>query len=231
MKVGLLYPETNVYPDTLTQADRATESSKGSWLWVVAERLIAAILLIAILPVLLVLGLVIKLDSPGPVIFRQIRVGRGGQQYIFYKLRTMYEDNEPMLRAYLNNHPEKHTEWEIYAKLKGYDPRVTRIGRWLRWLSLNEIPQLFNVITGDMSLIGPRPYLTSELPMMGDAAEIILTLRPGITGIWQVSGRNEIPIRQRIEMESWYVQHKCWRLDLSILIKTIPAIFSHKGAY
>lgn len=157
--------------------------SAASRLWMWTERFLAVCLLMLSAPVLMVLAVIIKMDSPGPALFRQSRIGRNGQLFTLYKLRTMYRNSDSILAAYLDANPDIEGEWQIYAKMKGYDPRVTRVGRWISQFSLNEIPQLLNVIKGDMSLVGPRPYLPVELPELDDNAEIILSVCPGIT--WQ----------------------------------------------
>lgn len=213
-----------------TGLDNSWASRLAGYGWRIMERMIAVILLACFLPLILVMAILIKIDTPGPIIFRQTRLGLQGKPFTLYKLRTMYQGNEPIFAAYLESHPEINEEWLKYAKLRGYDPRLTRVGRCLRRLSLNELPQFVNVIRGQMSLIGPRPYLPAELSQMSKQAEVILSVRPGVTGLWQVSGRNNIPFPQRVEMDVWYVQNRNWHLDLIILLRTIPAVLFQWGA-
>lgn len=188
-------------------------------------------MLVLALPLMLVLGLLIKIDSPGPVLFTDYRLGRFGAGFSCYKLRTMYLENIDMLQKHWQSNPECKEEWKRYGKLKRNDPRVTRCGKWLRKSSLDELPQLFNVLKGEMSLVGPRPYLIAEQAAMGQFADIILSVYPGVTGLWQVSGRNELEFTERLQIDFKYVhQRSCW-LDTWILLRTIIAIISRKGAY
>jgi Undecaprenyl-phosphate galactose phosphotransferase WbaP len=169
---------------------------KGAFDLVVAS---ATALLLA--PIVAVVALAIRLDSPGPVFFSQERLGRGRRPFQCVKFRTMYVDNEPRLHAYLAEHPESRAEWQRFAKLRSFDPRVTRVGRVLRRFSLDELPQLLNVFQKQMSLVGPRPYLPSESARMSEFVETIVKAPPGITGLWQVSGRNQLTFEQRLRLD------------------------------
>ena len=184
-----------------------------------------AILLIFIISIL------IKLDSEGPVFFIQERLGKDGMPFKCIKFRTMYVNADEIFKFYLQNNPQAQEEWEKYKKLKNYDPRVTKIGKFLRRTSLDELPQIFNVLKGEMSLVGPRPYLPCELSEMGDFKEIIFMVRPGITGLWQVSGRNKLTFEQRLKLDSWYVLNWSLWLDMVILFKTIKVVLKGEGAY
>ncbi|KXG78341.1 UDP-glucose:undecaprenyl-phosphate glucose-1-phosphate transferase [Fervidicola ferrireducens] len=195
------------------------------------DLIVGSIALLISAPIMALIAIAIKLDSPGPVIFAHNRIGRGGKEFKCYKFRTMYLNNEEILRKYLASNPAAKEEWEKYAKLKGYDPRVTRVGRFLRKFSLDELPQIFNVLKGEMSLVGPRPYLPRERFRMDNFAETILLARSGITGLWQVSGRNEIDFEGRLRLESWYVRNWSLWLDIIILIRTVGVVLSKKGAY
>lgn len=200
----------------------------------VAKRCLDILLLLVILPffvvLFVILALIIKLDSPGPVLFKQKRVGKRGKEFEIYKFRTMWMDAEERLEKCLND-PVKREEWECYRKLKD-DPRITRVGRFLRRFSLDELPQIINVLKGEMSFIGPRPVTQEELELYyKEYAEIYKEVLPGITGYWQVSGRNEIDYTTRVVMDVFYVLNWSIWLDLYILLKTIPAILSGKGAY
>ena len=174
------------------------------------------------LPLLAVAAVAIKLTSPGPVFHAESRVGRRHVLFPCYKLRTMYRDADERLQEYLALHPDAAAEWQRYWKLRGPDPRVTRAGAWLRRYSLDEVPQVFNVLRGEMSLVGPRPYLPRELPLLdGDA---MLDVRPGMTGLWQVSGKNALEYTQRVKLDRWYVSNWSLWLDVMILAKSVPAV-------
>lgn len=195
------------------------------------DLLVTTLMLLLVIPVFVILALLIKLDSPGPVIYAGKRIGRLGREFKCYKFRTMYLNNDIILEEYLDNNPEIKHEWELYAKIRGEDPRVTRMGKILRKLSLDELPQFINIIRGEMSLVGARPYLPQEKDKMGGYADTILLAYPGITGLWQVSGRNELDFSQRVQIEVWYVRNWSLWLDISILFRTIPVALKTSGAY
>jgi Undecaprenyl-phosphate galactose phosphotransferase WbaP len=181
-------------------------------------------------PLLLLIALLIKLDSPGPVFYFQDRLGKDGRRFKVVKFRTMYGDGEEVLAKLLAKNPELRAEYELNHKLRN-DPRVTRLGRILRTFSLDELPQLWNVLKGEMSLVGPRAYLPRELPKMSGAEKLILKVLPGITGIWQVSGRNNVTFQDRLSMDIYYVRNWSIWLDLYILARTIWVVLTRKGAY
>lgn len=193
---------------------------------------ISLILLAApyILLAFLVIMILIKLDSKGRVFYRQARIGRYGRKFYVYKFRTMVEDAERILKTYLDNSPELRAEWLATHKLK-QDPRVTRIGSILRKLSLDELPQLWNVIIGDMSLIGPRPIVDAEVEKYGKCFELYIQVRPGLTGLWQVSGRNNTTYEHRVELDEYYIRNRSLKLDLQILMKTVFVVLRKDGAY
>jgi undecaprenyl-phosphate galactose phosphotransferase len=143
----------------------------------------------------------------------------------------MYPDAAKRLEDFFLQHPEKRKEWEEFQKIRGNDPRVTRIGRWLRRYSLDELPQLINVLRGEMSLVGPRPYLPEEKEALGEKAGLITICRPGITGLWQVSGRNLIPFRERVLLDEYYLRNWSLWLDTVILLKTLRSFLTGEGAY
>jgi undecaprenyl-phosphate galactose phosphotransferase len=182
-------------------------------------------------PVLIATAIAIRVDSPGPIFFVQERLGRGRRRFACIKFRTMYADNEARLRLHLADNHGASAEWEEFAKLKSVDPRVTRVGRFLRRSSLDELPQLINVMRREMSLVGPRPYLPSETERMGDLAETILKAPPGVTGLWQVSGRNNLPFEQRVRLDEYYVRNWSLWLDVEVLMKTVRAVLRGDGAY
>ena len=173
----------------------------------------------------------IRQEEPGSsILFRQERLGMDRSVFVCYKFRTMYEENKELLEAYLKERPEEKRYYEKYHKYKN-DPRVTPIGKFLRRTSLDELPQIFNVFKQEMSFIGPRPYMLDEEKMAGDALDIILTVRPGITGLWQVSGRSELDFKSRIDLDVWYIRNWNLWMDLVILIKTVKAVFLKQGAH
>ena len=191
----------------------------------------ALFLLPVVIPLVALISLMIKLDSRGPVFFKQQRIGRGGKKIWVYKFRTMYVDAERKLNELLEKDEEAKREWEEFYKLKD-DPRITKVGRLLRKTSLDELPQIFNVLKGDMSFVGPRPVLEEELrKYYGEYSVYYLITRPGITGLWQVSGRNLLSYERRVHLDVWYVLNWSLWLDVVILIKTIRAVFKGEGAY
>ena len=186
---------------------------------------------IAISPILLLLTIYIKLDSKGDVFYNADRIGKNGKSFKCYKFRSMYVNSDEILKKYLAENPEAAREWQTYAKLRGYDPRVTRVGVWMRKYSLDELPQILNVLLGDMSLVGPRPYLPREKEDIGKNIGTITMSLPGITGYWQVSGRNDVSFQERVDMDTWYVRNWSVWLDIMYLAKTFTAVLFGKGAY
>lgn len=186
--------------------------------------------LVLLLPIVLAVGLAVRLDSRGPVLYRHTRVGRDGRLFRLAKFRTMEPNADALLAGLLAEHPEYGEEWEARQKLP-HDPRVTRVGRFLRRSSLDELPQLWNVIRGDMSLVGPRPVTHQELEKFGPVAPVVLSVRPGLTGRWAVSGRSHIDYHERVVMEFGYVMHWSFVDDLRILARTVPAVLRGHGAH
>jgi len=183
-----------------------------------------------VLLVHLIISIFIKMDSVGPIIFKQKRFGKDARPYSCYKYRTMYVHNDEILKEYLKEHPDEIAYYNIYHKYQN-DPRVTKIGHFLRKTSLDELPQFFNVLRGDMNLIGPRPYMLSEKEKIGESnEEIIFAVKPGITGLWQVSGRNELTFQERINLDKWYIQNWSLWLDFVIFLKTIKVVLLKVGA-
>lgn len=190
----------------------------------------AAALLLLCLPVFAVLAVLVKLDG-GSVFYAHERVGRGGRLFGCLKFRSMVLDADRRLAELLARDPAAQREWDSTRKLR-QDPRVTRIGRFLRASSLDELPQLINVLRGEMSLVGPRPVQTSELAAFyGPAAQHYMAVRPGITGPWQVSGRSDTSYAQRVALDVQYVAHASFWLDVKILLRTPIAVLARKGAY
>lgn len=182
------------------------------------------------LPLLGLLMLAVRLDSRGPACFTQKRYGRDGRVFTLWKLRSMSANADAALPAVLADCEDKSAEWAEHGKLR-CDPRLTRLGRWLRRSSLDELPQLFNVLRGEMSLVGPRPIPLVERGRYGEAFGDYGRVRPGLTGLWQVSGRNELKYAERIALDRRYVGSRSWRLELRILWRTLGAVWSGRGAY
>jgi Undecaprenyl-phosphate galactose phosphotransferase WbaP len=188
--------------------------------------------LILLAPVYLVIALLIVISSPGSVFYVQERVGKNRKSFRCLKFRTMVENADEILREMMEKSPNIRQEFEENFKLKK-DPRITWIGHFLRVTSLDEFPQFWNVLKGDMSVVGPRPLVAEELPKYGRHMDKILTIRPGITGLWQVSGRNDIPYPLRVRMDLYYANFRNFWIDLWIIFKTIGVVIFPKnnGAY
>lgn len=188
--------------------------------------------LILFSPVYLILTILIAISSSGPIFYVQERVGKDFKRFKCIKFRTMVDNADEVLETMLAKCPYKRQEFEDNFKLKN-DPRITWIGKFLRLTSLDEFPQFWNVLKGDMSVVGPRPLVPEELPKYGRKMEKVLNIKPGITGLWQVSGRNDIPYPERVKIDVYYVNHHNWWLDLWIVLKTFGiVIFPHNnGAY
>lgn len=211
--------------NSIFQLNHNLSNHRGLPMWL--QKIAAASVLIALLPLLLIVCLVIKLESQGPIIFSQLRVGEQGRQFRCFKFRSMHTPNS--------------YQWAIAAKMKSdregicqkrySDPRITRIGRIIRKFSIDELPQLFNVLTGDMALVGPRPHLTSEYTQYSKDTLERLNNKPGLTGLWQVSGRADTTFEEQLMLDKTYIKKQSWLFDLKILIATIPAVLLAKGAY
>ncbi len=185
---------------------------------------------ILILPVLLAITIAVAIDNRGNVIFTHWRVGKNGKTFPCYKFQTMVPMSEEQLEKYLSENPEAKREWQESFKLTN-DPRVTKLGAWLRKTSLDELPQLWNVIRGDMSLVGPRPIVQEEVIKYGENIREYYMVLPGITGMWQVSGRSDTTYEERVAMDTWYVRNWSVWIDLMYLFKTVKAVITGKGAY
>lgn len=192
---------------------------------------VGSIISVGIIPLLLLITIWIKLDSKGPVLHVAKRIGKDQKTFACYKFRTMHVQNHKVLKEYLTKNEAARKEWQDFAKLRDYDPRVTRVGRWLRKYSLDELPQFLNVISGSMSLVGPRPYLPKEKKKMGYYILTISQTVPGITGLWQVSGRNNIKFEDRLKLDDWYVRNWSVWQDIILLLKTIKVVLKKDGAY
>lgn len=185
---------------------------------------------IVLLPLFACLWLLVRCTSRGPVFYGQQRIGRRGRRFTAWKFRTMVPNAASVLDDYLAQHPELSTEWEATHKLKN-DPRVTTVGHWLRVLSLDELPQIWNVIVGEMSLVGPRPIVSEEIDKYADRYRHYMQVLPGVTGMWQVSGRNNTTYEERVDLDAYYVENWSLWLDLYILACTVKVVVLGEGAY
>ncbi len=193
------------------------------------EILLCLAILIFFAPLMIVLALAVKLSDGGPVLFAHRRLGLGGESFNCLKFRSMVVDAEDRLQVLLASDPVARAEWESDHKLTR-DPRVTVIGDFLRRSSLDELPQLFNVLRGEMSLVGPRPIVQAEVARYRRYYAVYCQVRPGITGLWQVSGRNDVSYRRRVALDVIYARSRCTRLYFKILLATAPAVLGRRGA-
>jgi len=200
--------------------------------------MVSLVALILLSPILILIAVVIRLDSPGPSIFRQTRIGKGGKPFTCYKLRTMTDNAdqtvyEQFIKDVMHSESSSNTDSKdvpFRMKTGWNDPRITRVGRFLRVTSLDELPQLFNVLKGDMSLVGPRPDMPLSVEGYTESERRRLEVLPGITGLWQTSGRADLTVRQMFELDVRYVDQRSLWLDLKIFLKTIPVVIGRKGA-
>jgi len=201
---------------------------KGSYLLKrLFDMVASAILMVLLLPVFLGVMLAIRLESPGPILFKQRRVGRWGQLFTMWKFRSMYIDAEERKAELM---ARNEMDGGVIFKMKD-DPRVTKVGKFIRKTSIDELPQLWNVLIGEMSLVGPRPPVPAEVDQYSLSDRRRLDVIPGITCIWQVSGRSEIPFDQQVELDVQYIQSQSFWTDIKILLKTVPALLFGTGAY
>jgi Sugar transferases involved in lipopolysaccharide synthesis len=216
-----------------TQQTRSQAASPSRLLYLFTKRLIdiglSAVGLVVLSPVFLAIGIAITLDSGLPVLYRCQRIGRYGRPITVLKFRTMRDGSHHHLEEMLTADEELRLEYSVSRKLRE-DPRRTRVGIFLRRTSLDELPQLLNVLIGEMSLVGPRPYFPGELNGQPDA-DLILQIRPGITGLWQVNGRSERTFEERLAFDVDYLRRRTLALDLEILGRTFGAVLSGRGAY
>ena len=189
-----------------------------------------AVILGAVFSPVFVAASTVLLVTDGPVFFSQTRIGRGGKPFKVYKFRTMVNNAPDVLQKLLDENPELRAEWERDFKLKN-DPRITPIGRFLRKTSLDELPQLWNILKGDMSLVGPRPVAPAEIERYGRFAKHYYAQRPGLTGLWQVSGRNDTSYERRAVLDAYYSKNRSLMLNLSIIAKTVRVVLKGSGAY
>lgn len=196
----------------------------------VLDIMIALAGLIFVAPLMIVVAIAIKIQDGGPIFFGHSRIGYEGRAFRCWKFRSMVVDAEARLAALLARDPDARREWEADQKLR-HDPRVTLLGRFIRVSSIDELPQLFNVLTGEMSLVGPRPIVTAEVARYGSRFAHYCSVRPGITGLWQVSGRNDTGYRKRVAMDTVFAKRVSPQLYVGLLLATVPAVLCRKGSY
>lgn len=220
----------NVLSENILTAKLVSKENNNKKIYYTIKRILdvmlATIALIILSPFFLLIGIIIKLDSKGPIFFTHNRIGKNGKPFKMYKFRTMYQNAQEMINNFTE---EQMKEWKENYKLKN-DPRITKIGNILRKTSLDELPQIWNIIKGDLSIIGPRPVIDEELEKYGSNKEKFLSITPGLTGYWQANGRSDTTYEERMEMELYYVDHISWKLDVKIFFKTIVSVIKKEGA-
>lgn len=216
--------------EDLASAAPRPVSIPEAFVWRSFDIAVALAILAAVLPFLMLLALILYLSDPGPVFFVHRRIGYRGRYFNCIKFRSMKVNGDAILREHLAAHPEASLEWDETHKLRS-DPRVTPVGAVMRKLSLDEFPQLINVLMGDMSLVGPRPIVEAEVRRYGRHFEHYCLVRPGLTGLWQTSGRSDLSFGKRVEMDVSYVRRKSLALDIWLLCKTVPAVVFARGSY
>ncbi|PSR13764.1 undecaprenyl-phosphate galactose phosphotransferase WbaP [filamentous cyanobacterium CCP3] len=185
---------------------------------------------VAVLPLLVLIAVLVKLDSPGPIFYGHPRLGQNSMPFMAWKFRSMVSNADQVLERYFEANPTLRSQWQRDHKLR-YDPRITRVGRFLRRTSLDELPQLWNVLRGEMSLVGPRPIVKEEIFRYADKYSLYTKVLPGLTGLWQVSGRNDVSYEERVNLDAYYVRNWSVWLDVYILLKTVWVVMIGDGAY
>jgi len=219
---------SNIHYNTI-QIENKLLIKSNIWIKNITDKFTVIVIFPLFLLIHLLISVLIKFNSKGTVLFKQNRLGKDNIDFECYKYRSMYENSDNILKKYLENHPDEVEYYDIYHKYKN-DPRITKVGKILRATSLDELPQIFNIIKGDMSLVGPRPYMLNEAKKLGNNQHFILRVKPGITGLWQVSGRNELTFKERNELEIWYIKNWSLWADVVILLKTIKVVLLKVGA-
>lgn len=196
----------------------------------VFEIMLALIMLLLLWPLLFILAILVKMSSRGPVFFTSARLGLNGRPFVIFKFRTMYHKSDEVLEKIKASSSDVNKQWKENFKLEN-DPRITPLGRFLRKTSLDELPQLWNVLKGDMAVIGPRPIVQDEIAKYGEAYDLLKMVRPGMTGLWQVSGRSTLSYEQRVQLDTLYVTNWSLALDCKILLKTPGEVICGRGAF
>jgi exopolysaccharide production protein ExoY len=216
-------------PDRLPENSLRPGVPLGGRLKRAFDIVVASLAIVALAPLYLALAAAIKLTKGGPVFYTHERVGFAGRRFRCFKFRTMVADSETVLRTHLANCPAAAAEWKLTRKLTN-DPRITMLGAFLRKTSLDELPQFFNILRGEMSCVGPRPIVSEELELYSDKVGDYLCARPGVTGLWQISGRSSTSYEQRVSLDSQYARRWSFSKDLAIMVRTLPAVLKFEDA-
>ncbi len=228
------YSYTELAGSALGRAQRAKSAPSEFFRYRVLKRCCDVFLVLTSMPVILLalgaVSAVVMLSSPGPIFYSHRRIRKGGAFFSMWKFRTMCVNSAEVLEDYLARHPEAHAEWNETHKLRR-DPRITPLGGFLRRYSLDELPQLWNVLMGQMSLVGPRPIVAAEVEKYGDCFDCYCRVKPGLTGLWQVSGRSELSYDARVALDCEYVEHWSLTKDCVILLKTFASVVNQDGAF
>ena len=195
----------------------------------VFDRIFAAVTLIALSPLFLMVAVLVRFTDPGPVFFAHERIGKRGRRFKCLKFRTMAQDGDAILARHLRTDPDAAKEWNTTRKLRD-DPRVTRLGDALRRSSIDELPQFWNILVGDMSVVGPRPIVDEEIKHYDNAIFDYLSVRPGLTGLWQVSGRSDVGYSERVSLDKAYVRNRTFLADIRIIVRTIKVVAFREGS-
>ena len=215
--------------------EKQESTAKVGVLYYVCKKIIdilaglAGTILIIFITIFVAIMRLVKKENDGPIFYTQLRVGKNGKQFKLYKYRSMVMNADEKLKDYLEKNEKAREEYKKYKKLKN-DPRITTVGKFLRKTSLDEFPQFINVLKGDMSFVGPRPYLYREKEDMGESFNKIVSVKPGITGYWQVNGRNDVDFQDRLNMDTYYIEHRGLVMDLKIILKTFLKTLKKEGA-
>ena len=222
--------EGSVLTNNVQATDRSDRHMATPYLKRAFDVSSATVAILVLAPIFVFILSLLLLAQGRPIFIKHKRIGRGGQTFGCLKFRTMVVEADAVLAAHLASNPQAQTEWQQTRKLRG-DPRVTKFGRFLRKSSIDELPQLLNIIKGEMSVVGPRPIVAAEIGFYGDKINDYQKVRPGLTGLWQISGRSDTTYASRVEFDSTYSASFNFRMDLVIIAKTIPAVFSSRGSY
>ena len=224
-----IYRLSNIRTNLIVFQNRL-KSRYRLWAKKLSDLSMSIIIFPLLVPVMLYIAYKIRKEEPGSsILFKQERLGQDGKVFVCYKFRTMFEESDEKLNTYLKDHPEELEFYDTYHKYQN-DPRITKIGDKLRRTSLDELPQIFNVFKNEMSFIGPRPYMLNEKEKIGEYVDTVLTVKPGITGLWQVSGRSDVDFHSRVELDVWYIRNWNLWMDLVILLKTVKTVLIREGA-
>jgi exopolysaccharide production protein ExoY len=218
------------HAQSLEQSQLGTSTGIDQLLKRIFDIIFALTVLMAVFPFFILLTIAMKIDSPGPLFFVQRRIGRNGQYFSCFKLRTMCVDADKVLAELLKTSAAARSEWELDHKLK-QDPRVSHMGGIVRKLSLDELPQLINILLGEMSVVGPRPIVQAEVSKYGAFFKDYCSVKPGLTGLWQVSGRNDVTYAERVQFDCDYAKRQSFAFDMWIVAKTAPAVIAARGSY